>query len=208
MIRKTLIALVLGISTSLFAGTAARAQQAAPTQAQMEAPKVLGNKDAKVTIEVYESFACPHCASFHNETLDALKKKYVDTGKVKLVFFEYPGHPRALYPAMMARCAGDDAYHGIAAVMYKNQNTWLPAEPKEFFNAIKTYGKLAGMTDAQFDTCMKNRALFEAMRKQWMEGVNKHGVQSTPTFIINGKQKIVGAQPLKDFEAVIDPMIN
>lgn len=195
MIRLTVVlgALVLLISTA--AGAAPLSTEEALKD------RVLGDPKAPVTIIEYSSLACPHCANFHTNTLPKLKKNYIDTGKAKLVYRDFPLGGPAFAAAMMARCAKPERYFQFVDVLFKNQDNW--ARSREPLKALARIGKLGGMSQADFDACTKNEELFNGLQKVQLEAQQKYDVNATPTFLINGT-KISGARPYEEFEKAIN----
>lgn len=163
--------------------------------------RTLGDPKAPVTIIEYSSLACPHCAKFHTETFPKIKKNYIDTGKAKLIYRDYPLGGAAYAAAMMARCAPPARYFQFLDVLFKNQKAW--AASKDPRAALARIGKLGGMSQAEFDACLKNEALFQGIRKVQLEGTQRFEVNATPTFIVND-EKISGAQPYEEFRKVLD----
>jgi protein-disulfide isomerase len=153
---------------------------------------VMGSKDARVTIVEYASVTCPHCATFHTEILPSIKEEYIATGKVNLVFREFPTPPQVLATvgSMLARCAaekgGSDAYFLVTSTLFKTQQTWVGAsDPKTELQKIAAQ---AGMDSAAFEACIKRQDLLDMMNARVEEGSNKLGVNSTPSFFINGER--------------------
>ena len=192
----------------------AQAQAKASTQVAQAAEKndplserVLGDPNAPITILEYSSLTCPHCASFHANTLPQLKKDFIDTGKVKLVFRDFPFDRAALQASMLARCSNPERYFGFLDVLFKSQNKWAGAsDPAQ---ALAQTGKLAGVGDQQFKECLANEALANKLIERRLEAEQKYQVQSTPTFVImrgDTVEKIVGAQPIAEFARVIDKL--
>ena len=192
----------------------AQAQAKASTQVAQAAEKndplserVLGDPNAPITILEYSSLTCPHCASFHANTLPQLKKDFIDTGKVKLVFRDFPFDRAALQASMLARCSNPERYFGFLDVLFKSQNKWAGAsDPAQ---ALAQTGKLAGVGDQQFKECLANEALANKLIERRLEAEQKYQVQSTPTFVImrgDTIEKVVGAQPIAEFARVIDKL--
>lgn len=171
----------------------------------------IGNGDAPITMVMYESLMCHHCADFHNETLPRIKEKYVEKGLLKVVFREFPGtreNPFPAVPVMMARCLGKDRYFAMKDMLYKDQEKWMKANTGEQFVAnVAAYGRLAGMSKKELDACLKNEAILRAMSDRWREGVAKFGLKGTPHFVI-GDKTISGNRPLVEFEQVLIPLIE
>ena len=192
----------------------AQAQAKASTQVAQAAEKndplserVLGDPNAPITILEYSSLTCPHCATFHANTLPQLKKDYIDTGKAKLVFRDFPFDRAALQASMLARCSNPERYFGFLDVLFKSQNKWAGAsDPAQ---ALAQTGKLAGVGDQQFKECLANEALANKLIERRLEAEQKYQVQSTPTFVImrgDTIEKVVGAQPIAEFARVIDKL--
>ncbi len=161
--------------------------------------RVIGKADAPITIVEYASLTCPHCARFHKETLPKLKTAYIDTGKAKLIFRDFPFDGLALRAAALARCAPQERYFAVLDTLFQQQETWSRA--KDPLAAIGNIGKLAGMSQATVDACFKDTKLMDSIVQIRLDG-EKQGVDSTPTFIIGGK-KISGAQPFEEFDKLL-----
>ncbi|MGD9650386.1 MAG: DsbA family protein [Dongiaceae bacterium] len=162
---------------------------------------VLGNANAPVTIVEYASFTCPHCAHFHEQVLPQLKEKYLDTGKAKLIFREFPFDKVALSAALLVRCLPNDQYFAAAGLIFKTQNSWI-AE-KDHNAALINRLRIAGLTEEKARACLDNKAMAEAILQRQLEAQQKLGITSTPSFLINGR-KLVGARPIEDFAAAIE----
>jgi protein-disulfide isomerase len=197
-----------GVAAFLVAGAAPAAAQNV-NLAELVTPgplgdKTIGNDKAPVTIIEYASVTCPHCAVFHKEVYPALKTKYIDTGKVRLVFREFPTSPAnaAIAGFMLARCSGDK-YFPLVDAMFEQQQTWV-GNP---YQGLLNIARQAGITQDAFETCLKDRKLAGDITDVARRGVEKFGVESTPTFFINGV-KIVGTRPLAEFEKTIEAQLK
>jgi protein-disulfide isomerase len=183
-------------------------EQAAPAQTEdLLKPRYLGKPDAPITIIDYSSLTCPHCAHFHSDILPEIRKEYLDTGKAKLEFRDFPFDRAALHAAMLARCAPADRFYGLLDVLFKSQERWARASDPD--SALAQTGRLAGVGQEQFDACMKNETLMNGLIQGRLDAEQKLGVDSTPTFFVtaNGRQeKLVGAQPFEEFKKVIDKL--
>jgi protein-disulfide isomerase len=144
---------------------------------------VLGSANAPVTIIEYASMTCPHCAHFHETTYPELKKKYIDTGKVRFIFREFPLDALAAAGSMLARCAGKDRYFPLIETLFLQQKDWVVQKPLEPMLGI---ARQAGFTQQSFDECLANQEMLTAIEESRNRAM-KLGVNSTPTFFINGK---------------------
>jgi protein-disulfide isomerase len=162
----------------------------------------LGPDTAKVTVIEYASATCPHCAAFYNDTFGTLKKEYIDTGKIKFVFREFPHQDAALAAFMLARCAPKEKYFPLIDVFFTTQPEWTQ-NPLAGLNKI---AQQAGFTQESFDACMKNEAVAKdilAVRSK-AEGF---GVTGIPTFFVNG-ERFEGETTIEAFRAKIDPLLT
>lgn len=189
------------------AQSAATDESAATVGKGAMAEMALGSQDAPVTLVAYESLTCPHCARFHAKVFDALKKKYIDTGKVRFVLRDYPLDGLALRAAMLARCTGDaQRYFGMVEVLFRSQDDW--ARASDPVAKLEKIGRMAGISPQEFDACMKNKELLDFIVRRKIEATKKYGVDSTPSFVIDGKKVLTGEHPLEAFEKVIDPKLD
>lgn len=163
---------------------------------------VLGDPNAPVTLLEFASMTCPHCAAFHNEKLTEIKKKYVETGMVKIVFKDFPFDQRAAGASMMARCVAPNRYFQAIDALFKTQNTW--ARSDDYLGELGKIAKLAGLSQEKFDACMKDDDILNQVLADRQEGTEKYKVDSTPTFFVNGTEKISGNVSLSDFEDVLN----
>lgn len=163
----------------------------------------IGKADAPVTIVEYASMTCPHCAHFHETTLPALKTKYIDTGKARLIYREFPFDPLAEAGFMLARCSKDN-YFPMVDVLFKQQQSWAGSQnPKD---ALLQISKLAGFTQESFEACLTDQKLLDDIRAVRARGEKDFKVDSTPTFFINGNV-YKGAMTIEEMSAVIDGML-
>ena len=172
------------------------------------ADKILGKPDAPITILAFESLTCPHCATFHRNTLPQLKKEYIDTGKAKMVFVDFPLDGRARLAAMLARCTGNERFFPVIELLFASQQQWATRPGiKEFMAELGRIGRFGGLDQAQFDSCMNSRELHDGIVSRQSEADKKYKIRSTPTFVING-QKVLGAQPFEVFDKVMKPLVK
>lgn len=162
----------------------------------------LGKADAPVTIVEYASVTCSHCATWNEQVFPALKRKYIDTGKVRYELREFLTPPNEVAAAgwLVARCAGPDKYFGVVDGIFRAQPEMFRTQ--DWRGTLLRVAQTAGMTEAQFNACVTDRAQLEALTKRVDAGL-KAGVESTPTFLINGK-KLEGEQSLAAMEAAIN----
>jgi protein-disulfide isomerase len=165
---------------------------------------VMGKADAPVTIVEYASMTCPHCAEFTEKTLPAIKQKYIDTGKAKLILREFPFDPRAAAAFMLARCAPEGQYFPMVDVLFKQQMQWAAAQDAEA--PLLQIAKLAGFTQESFKACLTNQQLLDDLNATRDRGEKEFGVTATPTFFIDGK-KYVGALSVEQMSAIIDGLL-
>ncbi|MBJ6132104.1 DsbA family protein [Ochrobactrum sp. Q0168] len=215
--RRHVISLAGSAAAGLaFAGasvTGALAQDRAP-EGTVDAAKiaepgklkdmVYGKADAPVTIVEYASLTCPHCADFTINTFPKIKEKYIDSGKARLIFREFPFDPRATAAFMLARCAPEDRYFPMVDVFFKQQQQWATAQDGEA--ALLQIAKLAGFTQESFKACLTNQQVLDDVRATMERGSKDFGVNATPTFFING-QKYAGALSVDEMSAIIDKLL-
>lgn len=170
----------------------------------------LGADDAPVTVIEYASTTCPHCATFHATVFPAIKEKYVDTGKVRFIFREFPTAPANLSIAgsMLARCAADkggtDAYFLVLETLFQTQRTWIgSATPRAELLKIAAQ---ANMNEADFDACVKRQELLDYLNENIKEGSEKYNVSSTPSFVVNGQTRHFSS--VDDFSKALDAAIE
>lgn len=146
--------------------------------------KILGKSDAPVTIVEYASATCPHCAAFHKDVFPQLKSEFIDTGKVKFIFREFPFDDLALAAFMLARCASPEKYFPMLDVLFEQQQVWASKEARVELGKI---AQLAGIGEDGFDKCLKNEDLAKGIMAIRDKAANTYGVEATPTFFVNGK---------------------
>lgn len=152
--------------------------------------KVLGSEDAPLTIVEYSSMTCGHCANFHKNTYPHLKKEYLDTGKARLVFREFPLDPVASAAFMLARAVPEEKYFDVIEFMFAEQRAW--AFTQDPYNALLNFAKQIGFTQETFEKTLTDQALLDAINATRDRASSKFGVNSTPTFFFNGN-KVSGA---------------
>ncbi len=158
----------------------------------------LGKADAPITIFEFASLTCPHCAEFDAETLPKVRSDWIDPGKARLIFRDYPLDQNALKAAMVARCAPPDQFFNFIDVLFKNQVNWALGSPDEVTQALSRIARLGGIGEDKFNACLNDKALSDRILGERLAGQHDYGVDSTPTFFVNGK-KVVGALPYEQF---------
>jgi protein-disulfide isomerase len=205
---------------ALLALAPAHAQDAKPAEAKPAAPagdpkvittpgplgdRVLGNADAKVTIVEYASFTCSHCANFHEKTFPALKEKYIDTGKVRFIYREFPLDPLSTAASMLARCAPEPRFFPMASVFFKQQRQWAGSDKP--LDELLAIARQAGFTKESFEACLNNKDVFNGLNEQKKRAVDFYKIDSTPSFVINGEM-LRGDTSLDDMSKVIDAKLK
>jgi protein-disulfide isomerase len=209
--RRVVLGLAAAAAFSFIASASAPAYaQATVPIDQLMAPGPLpdivqGSADAPVTIIEYASMTCIHCAAFHAETWPALKSKYVDTGKAKFILREFPLDPLAAAAFMLARCAGPEKRNAIVDLLFTNQKEWAFVDKP--LEALATMVKQAGISQTDFDTCLKNQQLYDQVNQTRDQAAKSFHVDATPTFFVNGK-KLSGEMPIAAFDKAIEPLLK
>jgi protein-disulfide isomerase len=167
----------------------------------------LGPANAPVTITEYASMTCPHCAAFNETVFPKIKSAYIDTGKVRYVFREFPLDIKAAAGSMLSRCiAKDDSgkYFAVTDMLFKQQSDWVMKNTTETLSRI---GKQAGLSQQAVEDCLKNQALLDKIAADQKYASEVLKVDSTPTFFVNG-EKIKGETSFEEFEKKINPLLK
>ena len=167
----------------------------------------MGSTDAPVTIVEYASMTCPHCARFQETTFPELKKRYIDTGKVRYILREFPLDSLAAAAFMLARCTGKDdssKYFALVDTLFAKQTEWAVEKPLPPLLAI---AKQAGFTEKTFDECLSNQKILDGIEAVRQRGIDKFKVHATPTFYINGSAHD-GALSIEEMSKLIDPYLK
>jgi protein-disulfide isomerase len=166
---------------------------------------LLGNRDAKVTVIEYASLTCPHCAALNNEVLPRIKKEYVETGKVRYVYRDFPLDQVALQASVLARCTGPDRFFGFVDVLFSSQNSW--ARSNDPIKALEQVGKLGGVTPEKFEQCRNDEELKTKVLEQRMAGDKTFQVNATPTLLIDGDRFSRGLS-YDEFKAILEAHLS
>ena len=167
----------------------------------------LGPANAPVTITEFASMTCPHCAAFNETVFPKIKSEYIDTGKIRYVFREFPLDIKAAAGSMLARCiAKDDAgkYFAVIDMLFKQQNDWVLKNTTETLIRI---GKQAGLSQQVIEECLKDQALLDKIAADQKYASEVLKVDSTPTFFING-DKIKGETSFAEFDKRIKSLLK
>lgn len=199
---------ILGIISALLltVGFSAVAAAQAAEDVKPLPDRILGNPDAPVTLIEYSSLTCTHCAEFQRETLPTIKEKYIDTGKVKLIYRDFPLDRYALRASLMARCAADERFFPLVDVIFKQMPVWARAADPE--KALAQLGKLAGLTQEKIDSCWADKELTDRLLAIRTDGEKRYSINATPTFVVNeGGQVIHGAEDYSEFVKAFDAVM-
>jgi protein-disulfide isomerase len=212
MITRREALVLLGSATAtavLLPGFPAFGQQTV-SQEELAAPGPLGDvalgpADAKVTIVEYASLTCGHCAAFHEKTFPELKKRYIDTGKVRFILREFPLDPLATAGFMLARCDGNEKYYPVTDLLFDRQSAW--AFTQKPLDALQQMMRQAGFSQEKFEGCLKDQKLYDAVVAVRKRAEERFKVNSTPTFFINGERK-TGSMSIDELEKILKPMLG
>lgn len=155
-----------------------------------------GSPDAPVTIIEYASLTCPHCAAFHEETYKPLKAQYIDTGKVKFIYRDFPLNDPAMAATLVARCGGEDKYLAFIDVLMTQQAQWTRSD--DMRRELLALAKFGGLSLEKVDSCLSDQALGQNVVDRTRAASEVFKVNSTPTLIINGVNHKGG----RDFESL------
>ena len=149
----------------------------------------LGSADAPITVIEYASFTCPHCAHFHETVFPALKRDYIDTGKVKFIHREVYFDKFGLWAGTIAGCVGAPKYYAVSGMIYDTQKEWI-GDGKEATIAdnLRKIGLKVGLSKEQIDTCMNDQARMQSMVATYQKNATDDKIDATPTLIINGEK--------------------
>ena len=188
--------------------TGAMAQSPADVAKPVSLPDMaLGPANATVTITEFASMTCPHCAAFTEKVFPKIKSEFIDSGKIRFVFREFPLDIKAAAGSMLARCiAKDDAakYFAVVDLLFKQQNDWVAKNTTETLIRI---GKQAGLSQTQVEDCLKDQALLDKIAADQKFANEVLKVNSTPTFFINGEM-LKGEQSFEEFAKRINAMLK
>jgi len=199
---------LLACAAPAFPGAAtAQSAIAAAVAKPVSLPDIaIGSPDAPITITEYSSMTCPHCAAFGQNVFPMLRSKYIDTGKVRFVFREFPLDIKAAAASILARCIGNgdpEKYLGAVEILFKLQDRLL-AQTKD---TLLYVGKQNGMSEQDVATCEQDQAQFDRLTADQQYAVQELKVTSTPTFFLNGV-KLQGSMPFEELEERLLPLLG
>ena len=167
---------------------------------------VLGNPDAQVEVIEYASFTCPHCASFHENTLPQIKENYIDTGKIKFTYREVYFDKYGMWASMIARCE-PSKFFGITEMIYDGQQDWARAgSDAAVADALRKIGLLAGIDKDQLETCLTDADKLRTLVGWYQANAKEHGIEGTPSFVIGGKT--YSNMSYADFAKLLDEQLG
>jgi protein-disulfide isomerase len=196
---RKIAALLLGLG---LVATLAACQKSGPDQVTSD-DMAMGSPTAKVTMIEYASVSCPHCARFNMEVFPAFKTKYIDTGQVRYIAREALTGDPAIAAAgfLTARCAGKDKYFQVVDAIYHGQEEMFTSGQPHA--VLLNIAKSAGLTEAQFEDCIKDEKALTALNARWERYVKDDKINGTPTFVINGKVYDKGEMSLAELDTAV-----
>ena len=163
----------------------------------------IGREDAPVEIKVYSSLTCPHCANFHINVISEIQKKYVETGKVKIIFIDFPLDLAALNASKILHCVEKKDQMKIMDLIYKKQSEWrIGSTIDEINENLKSITTTSGINSDKIDKCLVDENIENIVLNGRIEGHKKYSISSTPTIIINEK-KFIGSNDFDNIEKAI-----
>tara|TARA_B100000029_G_scaffold174278_1_gene171058 strand:- start:839 stop:1462 length:624 start_codon:yes stop_codon:yes gene_type:complete len=168
---------------------------------------VIGSNEAVVKIKIFSSFTCPHCADFHIKVVPKIKKKYVDVGKVQLIFIDFPLDQAAFNASKLLHCLDETKQVKFLDTIYETQTKWANASNIEDINKnLKKIVKNLGISSVQFDKCLIDEDISDKILNARINAHQKYSISATPTIVINEK-KLEGSASFKNIEKKIEKLI-
>jgi len=210
--RRAFAAIAASLALALLPASIAHAQDqeevfAGLTMEQALSERVEGSPDAPILMTEFASLTCPHCAALNRDTLPRIVAEYVDTGLVRIVKRDYPLDQLALTAAVAARCVPEERFFDFTRALYVTQSEW--ARSSDPLDALRSYARVIGMTNEQFEACVTNEALIEGVLEQVLDARETYEISATPTVIITAPdgtttRTLRGAQPFEAYAAVFE----
>jgi protein-disulfide isomerase len=167
----------------------------------------IGSNEASIKIKIFSSFTCPHCASFHKTVVPEIKKNYIDSGKVQLIFIDFPLDQAAFNASKLLHCVAEEKQINFMDLVYENQNEWTIGTNIEDINKnLKKIVKNLGISSDDFDECLIDQDISDKILNGRIEASRKYTINSTPTVVINEK-KLEGSANFKNIKEKIDKII-
>ena len=191
MTRTISVFSALFFSFAIALATSSQAQDADQVDTSGIVEMQIGDPEAAVTVIEYASFTCPHCATFHEGPFKQLKADYIDPGKINFIYREVYFDRYGLWASIVARCGegAENRFFGISDIIYERQQEWARQEdPADVVASLRRIGKTAGLMDEQLDQCFTDGDNAQALYALWLERAEEDEIESTPTFIINGRK--------------------
>ena len=168
---------------------------------------VLGTDSAPVKIKIFSSLTCPHCANFHIKIVPEINKKYVESGKVQLIFIDFPLDQAAFNASKLLHCIDQNKQITFLDTIYENQDKWTTGSNiNAINNNLKKIVKILGISSTQFDECLNDEVIEDKILNSRIDGHQKYSINSTPTIIINEK-KLEGSASFINIKKKIDKLI-
>ena len=186
-----------------------------PVRISIDNDPIIGNPDAPITIVEFSDFQCPFCARFHTQTLPLILEEYIEQGKVKLVFRDFPIqsiHPNALPAAVAAECANDqNKFREMHDMLFEKQTDWNKLETVDALSMFSQYASGMQLDEELFDSCLTSGKHISEIKKDLDDG-RDYGVSGTPGFFVGNDQigfvELKGAQPFESFKKIIDAQLD
>ena len=169
-----------------------------------ETDLIVGNKSASVTIIEYSSLTCPHCSDFHKKVLPVIKREFVDTNKVRLIYRDFPLDQWALKASIIARCAGPKRRYRFIQTFFLQQEQWTSGDPAAGLVAL---AKLGGLTTSSLEKCLSDKQMIDSVIKERLAATKQFAIRSTPTIIVNG-DLYSGGLDIEQLRSVIEEKLK
>ena len=168
---------------------------------------VIGSDDAVVKIKIFSSLTCPHCAAFHIKVVSKIKKNYIESGKVQLIFIDFPLNQATFNASKLLHCVDQNKQITFLDNIYENQNEWISGvNINEINNNLKKIVQILGINSTQYDKCLNDEVISDKILNGRIDGHQKYSINSTPTIIINEK-KLEGPASFKNIKKKIEKLI-
>lgn len=167
----------------------------------------IGDENAPITLYNISSYSCPHCGDFYRDTYPALKEKYIDKGKLKIIVKEFATDRYGLAALMLINCIPETQYQNLTRTLYDNQYEWLTSH--EPLKKLASYVRLLGMDQESFDGCLANEKLQKQVTETSYDTLRNYNIKYTPTFVVkDSDERIEGAKPFSEFEELLDRLLK